>query len=97
MFEQSPFKKEFVTMNKLLGANFVIDCRDDIDNFKFQPISDETGEISFIKKCTNEARKYSVNMKRAKSLDSLESLVFHKKKYNQKRTFSIWKIRSKTA
>ena len=122
-------------MNKLLGANFLTDRRDDINNFKLEPISDKIGEISFIKKCTNisgnvqykdfawvetikeeieqtfnnrllaldpndptfEARKYSINMKRAKSLDSLESMVFHKKKYNQKRTFSILKIRSKTA
>lgn len=40
-------------MNKLLGANFLTDRRDDIDNFKLEPISDKIGEISFIKKCTN--------------------------------------------
>lgn len=52
-FGQSPFKAGFVTMNKLLGANFLTDRRDDIDNFKLEPISDKIGEISFIKKCTN--------------------------------------------
>ena len=40
-------------MNKLLGANFLTDRRDDIDNFKLEPISDKIGEISFIKKCTS--------------------------------------------
>ena len=36
---------------KLLNdANFVIDCRNNIDNFKLEPIYDEIDEISYIKK-----------------------------------------------
>ena len=35
---------------KLLNnANFGYDCRNNLDNCKFEPIYDETGEISYIK------------------------------------------------
>ena len=35
------------------NSNFEIDCRNNISNFKFEPIYDEIGEISFIKKYEN--------------------------------------------
>ena len=44
---------------------------------------------------TFEARKYSINMKRAESRDSFKSMVAHKKA-KSKTHFSIFKIKSKT-
>ena len=44
---------------------------------------------------TFEARKCSINMERAESLDSLESMRVHKKKNNQKCVFFISKTKSK--
>ena len=63
-FEEAKFKQDFVLMNqkakqkatstdfyKLLNnANFGIDCRNNMDNCKLEPICDEIGEISYIKR-----------------------------------------------
>ena len=35
------------------NANFVFDCRNNANNTKFEPIVDEIGEITYIKKCYN--------------------------------------------
>ena len=35
------------------NADFGIDCGNNVDNCKFEPIYDKIGEISFIKKYTN--------------------------------------------
>ena len=43
---EPPIKRDF---RKLMdNANFEIDCRNNIDNCKFEPIYDEIGKISFI-------------------------------------------------
>ena len=151
-FEQSLFKKEFVTMNQFArqkaetsveksfyrlmnNANFGKDCWSNIDNFQFEPIYHEIGEITFIKKYANifgysqykgfacveamkeeieqnynnkllsldpndptfEARKYSINIERAESVDALESMQIHKKKAIKNELFSILKVWQKIA
>ena len=107
------------------NSNFGIDCRNNIDNCKFESIYHEIGEMSFTKKFENifgsknqkdvscietmreeieqtyneklltldpndltfEARKYSLNVARAKNLDALKSMDECKKKNNKKRIF----------
>ena len=45
---ESSVERDFYKL--INNANFGIDCRNNIDNCKFEPIYNEIGEIGFIKK-----------------------------------------------
>ena len=117
------------------NANFGKDCWSNIDNFQFEPIYHEIGEITFIKKYPNifgnsqskdftgveamkeeieqnynskllsldpndptfEARKYSINIERAESVDALESMQIHKKRAIKNELFLTLKVWQKIA
>ena len=55
---QIPIERDFYKL--MNNANFGIDCRNNTNNCKFEPIYDEIGEINFIKKYANifENEKY---------------------------------------
>ena len=55
---QIPIERDFYKL--MNNANFGIDCRNNINHCKFEPIYDEIGEINFIKKYANifKSEKY---------------------------------------
>ena len=86
---ETPVGRDFYKL--MNNANFGIDCRNNIDNCKFEAIYDETGEVSCIKKYANifGNEKYKdfaciktiqEEIERAENLDVLESMNEHKKK-----------------
>ena len=48
---ETPVERNFHKLMK--NANFVMDCRNNIDNFKFESIYDGISETSFVKKCVD--------------------------------------------